>query len=291
MVHRALDTRQAASEIPRCPGGKGDDGETAHPEEHLGYSLAMPPPPVALVTGASSGIGSAVAKRLSREGFSLVLLARREDRLRALAAELSGESCCAAVDVRDKTAFRSAIEGLPPAFSEISVLVNNAGLAAGLEKAQAAKLEDWETMIETNVLGLLYATHAVLPGMVARDRGHVVNLGSVAASYPYPGGNVYGATKAFVKQLSLNLRADLLGTRVRVTDVEPGMVETDFSKVRFGGDEERAKAVYAGMQALSPDDIADVVAYCVKAPPHVNVNRIEIMPVAQAFSPFAVHRG
>lgn len=251
----------------------------------------MPHPLVALVTGSSSGIGAAVARRLAREGFSLVLLARREDRLVALARGLEVPTHVVPIDLRDKPSTQAALAALPAPFRAVDVLVNNAGLAAGLDKAHEAKLEDWETMIETNILGLLYVTHALLPGMVARGRGHIVNVGSVAGSYPYPGGNVYGATKAFVKQLSLNLRADLLGTPLRVTDVEPGMVETDFSLVRFGGDEQRARAVYAGLQPLTADDIADAVTYSVMAPPHVNVNRIELMPVSQAFGPFAVRRG
>jgi 3-hydroxy acid dehydrogenase/malonic semialdehyde reductase len=170
------------------------------------------------------------------------------------------------------------------------VLVNNAGLALGLEPAHRASLDDWETMIDTNCKGLVTCTRALLPGMVERGRGHVVNIGSVAASYPYPGGNVYGATKAFVQQFALNLRADLLGTGVRVTVVEPGMAETEFSLVRFQGDAARAKDVYAGIHPLSADDVADAVTWCVTRPPHVNVNRVEVMPTQQAFSPFAVHR-
>jgi len=168
--------------------------------------------------------------------------------------------------------------------------VNSAGLALGLEPAHRASLDEWEQMIETNCLGLVAMTRAILPGMVERKRGHVVNIGSVAASYPYPGGNVYGGTKAFVHQFSQNLRADLLGTPVRVTVIEPGMVETEFSLVRFGGDAERAGKVYAGMQPLTPEDIADTIVWCTTRPAHVNVNVLELMPVAQAFSPFSVSR-
>ncbi|MCC6646461.1 MAG: SDR family NAD(P)-dependent oxidoreductase [Polyangiaceae bacterium] len=241
-----------------------------------------------MITGASSGIGEAVARRFARDGARLVLAARRGDRLRDLARELGREAHVVELDVRDKQAVRAAVDAIP---WELDVLVNNAGLAAGLAPAARTSLDDWDAMIDTNVRGLVWLTHAVLPGMVARDRGHVVNMGSIAGTYPYPGGNVYGATKAFVAQLSLNLRADLLGTRVRVTNIEPGMVETEFSVVRFGGDEARAKEVYAGMAPMSADDVAEAVWWATSVPAHVNINRIELMPVAQAFSPFAVKRG
>jgi len=245
---------------------------------------------IVLVTGASSGIGAAVARRFAREpGVKLVLAARRADRLEALA--LPVPTHLLPLDVRDRHAVRAAIEGLPAEFADVDVLVNNAGLALGLAPAQEASLDDWDAMIDTNVRGLAYVTRAVLPGMVARDRGHVIQLGSVAGTYPYPGGNVYGATKAFVAQLSLDLRADLLGTRVRVTSVEPGMVSgTEFSDVRFHGDSTRAAGVYEGVQALTPEDVAEAIAWCALQPAHVNVNRIELMPVAQAFGPFAVRR-
>ncbi|HVI94498.1 MAG TPA: SDR family NAD(P)-dependent oxidoreductase, partial [Anaeromyxobacter sp.] len=180
--------------------------------------------------------------------------------------------------------------GLPAPFTEIDVLVNNAGLALGLEPAQRASLDEWETMIQTNCTGLVTVTRAVLPGMIARNRGHVVNVGSVAGTYPYPGGNVYGATKAFVRQFSLNLRSDLLGTPVRVTSIEPGMAETEFSLVRFQGDAERARKVYEGVTPLSGADVADAILWAVTRPPHVNVNALELMPVQQAFAPFAVSR-
>ncbi len=241
-----------------------------------------------MITGASSGIGAAVARRFARDGARLVLAARRGDRLRELSRELGVETHVVALDVREKAAVASAVDALP---WELDVLVNSAGLAAGLSPAQTASLDDWDAMMDTNVRGLVWLTRAVLPGMVARDRGHIVNIGSVAGTYPYPGGNVYGATKAFVAQLSLNLRADLLGTRVRVTNIEPGMVETEFSLVRFGGDAARAKQVYAGTQPMSGDDVAEAVWWATSVPAHVNVNRIELMPVTQAFSPFAVKRG
>ncbi|MFC4167808.1 SDR family NAD(P)-dependent oxidoreductase [Teichococcus aestuarii] len=248
---------------------------------------------ILLVTGASAGFGAAIARRFAQqeEGARIIAAGRRQDRLEALAAELGREKVLPLVlDVRDGAAVAAAIAGLPPAWAEIDLLVNNAGLALGLEPAQRASLEDWETMIDTNVKGLVAVTHAVLPGMVARNRGHVVNIGSTAGEWPYPGGNVYGATKAFVRQFSLNLRADLFGTAVRVTDVEPGLVGgTEFSKVRFG-DEARAAAVYQGTEALTPEDIADAVHWVASRPARVNVNTLQVMPVCQSFGPLRVHR-
>jgi len=243
----------------------------------------------ALVTGATSGIGLACVDRLVREGARVVAVGRRADRLQALAARL-GAVHPLPLDVGDREALERKLAALPHPFDAVDVLVNSAGMALGLEPAQRASLDDWERMIDTNCRALVHVTRLLLPGMVARDRGHVVNVGSVAGSWPYPGGNVYGATKAFVRQFSLNLRSDLLGTGVRVTNVEPGMVETEFSVVRFHGDDARASKVYDGMKPLSAEDIADTVAWCVTRPPHVNVNTIEVMPVQQAFSPFAVSR-
>lgn len=244
----------------------------------------------ALVTGATSGIGLACAEALVGAGARVVAAGRRADRLEALAARLGPALHPLPLDVRDKAAVERALAALPAPFAAIDLLVNSAGLALGLEPAQRASLDDWERMIDTNCRALVHLTRLLLPGMVARDRGHVVNVGSVAGNWPYPGGNVYGATKAFVRQFSLNLRADLLGTGVRVTNVEPGMVETEFSVVRFHGDAARAGKVYEGMRPLSAADIADTVLWCVTRPPHVNVNTIEVMPVQQAFSPFAVDR-
>jgi len=244
------------------------------------------------VTGASNGFGAAIVRRFAAEGARVVALARRQDRLAELAAELGDGVLPVGLDVRDRAAVQDVVAGLPAEFAEIDVLVNNAGLAKGLRPAQEADLDDWDEMIDTNCKGLVYCTRAILPGMVERGRGHVVNLGSVAGSYPYPGGNVYGATKAFVHQFSLNLRSDLHGTGVRATSIEPGMGgDTEFSTVRFGGDQGQADAVYAGMQPLVPADIAEAVYWVVSQPAHVNVNAIEMMPVTQSFAPFQVHRG
>jgi 3-hydroxy acid dehydrogenase/malonic semialdehyde reductase len=245
----------------------------------------------ALVTGASAGFGVAIARRFAASGARVIVCARRADRLTRLAGELGTGVHVLELDVQDRAAVERAIGALPAAFAEIDVLVNNAGLARGLEPAQRAALDDWDQMIDTNCKGLVYTTRAVLPGMVARGRGHVINIGSVAGSYPYPGGNVYGATKAFVHQFSLNLRSDLHGTGVRVTCVEPGLAGgTEFSTVRFNGDEDRARAVYAGMEPLTAEDVAEAVHWAASVPPHVNVNTIELMPVAQSFAAFQIHR-
>ncbi|TCZ59673.1 bifunctional NADP-dependent 3-hydroxy acid dehydrogenase/3-hydroxypropionate dehydrogenase YdfG [Roseicella aquatilis] len=248
---------------------------------------------IVLVTGATAGFGLAIARRFAAEGASIVAVGRRRERLAALQAELgAGRVHPLALDVTDRAAVEDAIAGLPAAFAAVDVLVNNAGLARGLEPAQSADLDDWDAMVDTNVKGLMYMTRAVLPGMVARDRGHVVNIGSTAAEWPYPGGNVYGATKAFVRQFSLNLRADLFGTRVRVTDIEPGLVGgTEFSHVRFKGDDAKAAGLYAGTEPLTPEDIADAVHWVASRPARVNVNTLQVMPVVQSFAPLRVHRG
>jgi 3-hydroxy acid dehydrogenase / malonic semialdehyde reductase len=242
------------------------------------------------VTGASSGFGAAVTRRFAAAGARVVAAARRADRVKELAAELGPGILPLTLDVRDRPAVAAAVAGLPDEFADIDILVNNAGLALGLNSAQEADLDDWDQMIDTNCKGLAYCTRAILPGMVARGRGHVISLGSVAGTYPYPGGNVYGGTKAFVHQFSLDLRSDLHGTGVRVTCVEPGMADTEFSLVRFSGDQAKAGNVYAGMQPLTPDDVAESIFWAATLPAHVNVNTIELMPTAQSFAPFQVAR-
>ncbi|MAD35848.1 SDR family oxidoreductase [Tistrella sp.] len=244
-----------------------------------------------LITGATAGFGAAIARAYAASGDRLVLVGRRTERLEALKAELGGEVHVVTLDVRDRKAVEEAMAALPAPFDAVDVLINNAGLALGLNPAPSADLDDWDTMIDTNIKGVTYMTRAMLPGMVARDRGHIINLGSVAGTYPYPGGNVYGGTKAFVHQFSLNLRADLLGANVRVTSIEPGMADTEFSTVRFGGDKERAAKVYEGMTPMSADDIANVIHWVSKTPRHLNINVLELMPVMQAFNAFAVKRG
>ena len=245
----------------------------------------------ALITGATAGFGAATARRLAADGFRVIATGRRKPRLDALAAELGPSLHPLVLDVTDADAIAALPGSLPEAWRDIDVLVNNAGLALGLSPAQQAELADWDRMVATNITGLIHITHALLPGMVARDRGHIVNLGSVAGAYPYPGGHVYGATKAFVKQFTLNLKADLVGTNVRVTDIEPGLCGgTEFSEVRFFGDKIRADAVYAGTTPLTADDIAEAIAWVLARPAHVNINRIEMMPTCQSVGAFAIKR-
>lgn len=246
---------------------------------------------IAFISGATSGFGQALARRILAAGGKVIATGRRTDRLDAFAQERDTPNLLTLeLDVTDPKAIESAIDNLPPSFQAIDILFNNAGLALGIKGAHEASLKDWDTMIATNISGLVHLTHKVLQGMVARNSGDIVNVGSVAGSYPYPGGNVYGATKAFVHQFSLNLRADLLGKNIRVTSFEPGMCETEFSEVRFGGDKTVAAKVYAGANPLSADDVALTIEGVLRLPSHINVNTIEIMPVCQAFSPFAVHR-
>jgi 3-hydroxy acid dehydrogenase/malonic semialdehyde reductase len=247
---------------------------------------------IIFITGASAGFGAATARRFAKEGHQIIAVGRRQERLDALARELGRERVFAlTLDVRDREAVSSALTRVPKEFADISVLVNNAGLALGLEPAQNAQLEAWDEMVDTNVKGLMYVTRAILPGMVSRNRGHVINMGSIAATYPYPGGNVYGASKAFVRQFSLNLRADLTGTKIRVTDIEPGLVGgTEFSSVRFRGDAERVAKMYQGADALTPEDVAEAVYWVATLPARVNINALEMMPVTQSFGALPVHR-
>lgn len=244
-----------------------------------------------LVTGATAGFGAAFARRFVRDGHRVIATGRRVERLKALADELGPTLFAASLDVTDPKAIAEFVPSLPEDWRQIDVLVNNAGLALGLGPAWESSLEDWDRMIATNVTGLVHLTRAVLPQMVERNDGLILNLGSVAGDYSYPGGNVYGGTKAFVLQFSLNLRSDLAGLNVRVTNIEPGMVTgSEFSKVRFGGDEAKAATVYAGTQSLTPEDIAETASWLISLPPHVNIDRIELMPTCQAGGGFVVKR-
>jgi len=244
------------------------------------------------ITGASAGFGAEMARTFVSHGHRVVLAARRTDRIADLARELGEAALAVTLDVTSRASIEAAVSSLPPEWKQIDVLVNNAGLALNTAPAYEVPLEDWDTMIATNCQGLVTMTRAVLPDMVARGSGLVINIGSVAGHYPYPGGNVYGATKAFVEQFTLNLRADLVGTGVRATNIAPGLCGgTEFSNVRFKGDDAAASKVYEGTQPLTAKDIADTAFWIATLPPHVNVNSIELMPTCQGFSPFAVRRG
>jgi len=248
---------------------------------------------IVLITGASAGIGRSSARAFAREGARIMIAARRAARLTELADELKRDFHAPtypfALDVRDAKAVESAIAGLPREWEAVDILVNNAGLSRGLDKLHEGKLGDWEEMIDTNIKGLLYVSRAVIRGMVERGSGHIVNIGSIAGLEVYPGGNVYCATKSAVRALSQAMRVDLMGTPLRVSNIDPGMVETEFSVVRFHGDQERAGKVYQGLKPLSPDDVAEAIVFCASRPPHVNVSEVIVMPTAQATAMLA-HR-
>ncbi len=246
---------------------------------------------IILVTGATAGFGESITRRFVENGHKVIATGRRQERLQSLKDELGDSVLTLQLDVRNRAAIEQALDSLPAAWRDIDVLVNNAGLALGLEPAHKANVEDWETMIDTNNKGLIYMTRAVLPGMVERNRGHIINIGSTAGSWPYAGGNVYGATKAFVQQFSLNLRTDLHGTAVRVTNIEPGLVGgTEFSNVRFKGDDDKAGKTYENTNALSAEDVCEAVWWVATLPKHVNINTLEMMPVSQTWAGLSVHR-
>jgi 3-hydroxy acid dehydrogenase / malonic semialdehyde reductase len=244
-----------------------------------------------LVTGATSGFGKAIAEKCAADGARLIITGRRKARLEALVKTLGkkGKVHALCFDVRDRKATEQALKSLPKDFRNITALINNAGLALGIEPAQRASLAQWEQMVDTNIKGLMTITRLLLPGMVERGKGYIINIGSMAGHYPYPGGNAYGGTKAFVEQFSLGLRSDLVGTPVRVTHIAPGLAETEFSLVRLG-DEKKAKDVYKGTEPLVAADIAEAVHWCLTRPAHVNVNSMEIMPTCQAPGPLLIHR-
>lgn len=243
------------------------------------------------ITGATSGFGKACAKKFANT-HNLILSGRRKNRLDELKKELSSnnEIYCLDFDIQSSSEMTEALKELPKDL-DIDLLINNAGLALGLEAADKADLNHWEQMIQTNITGLVRLTREILPGMVLRNKGMIINIGSIAGSWPYPGGNVYGATKAFVAQFSRNLRADLFDKNIRVTNIEPGLAETEFSIVRFEGDKEKAKSVYKGLQAIMPEDIAEQCFWIANQPEHININSIEVMPTCQAWGPLQVSRG
>jgi len=246
---------------------------------------------IVLVTGATAGFGESITRRFIANGHKVIATGRRHERLQELKEELGDNLLTAQLDVRNRAAIEEMIANLPADWRNIDILVNNAGLALGMEPAHQANVDDWETMIDTNNKGLIYMTRAVLPGMVERNRGHIINIGSTAGNWPYAGGNVYGATKAFVRQFSLNLRTDLHGTAVRVTDIEPGLVGgTEFSNVRFKGDDAKAEQAYENANALSAEDVTEAVWWVATLPKHVNINTLEMMPVSQTYAGLSVHR-
>ncbi len=246
----------------------------------------------AIITGATSGFGQACAYKFAQDGYKLVIVGRRKERLDALTSELSKTTQVHPIvlDVRERQNVFDAFYNLPSEFNQPDILINNAGLALGLEPAHQANLDDWENMIDTNCKGLMYCTRALLPGMVERKCGHIINVGSMAGNWPYPGGNCYGASKAFVQQFSRNLRSDVHGTGVKITNIEPGFAKTEFSLVRFKGDEGRSETLYEGAEHLSPEDIADIILWTANTPNHVNINTLEVMPTNQSWSALAIHK-
>lgn len=243
-----------------------------------------------LITGATSGFGAAAVERFAGAGWRVIATGRRAERLQPFVDRLGADKVhAAAFDVRDEAAMEAALSALPEDFRGIDVLINNAGLALGTAPAQNASLQDWRTMIDTNITALVTLTHRLLPGLIER-KGAIINMSSVAASYPYPGGNTYGGSKAFVKQFSLGLRSDLHGTGVRVTSIEPGMAETEFTLVRTHGDQAASDKMYGGADPMTAEDIAEQLYYIATLPPHLNINRLEIMPVTQSFAGFQVDR-
>lgn len=246
-----------------------------------------------LITGASSGIGAACARAFAQDGAKLILAARRLDRLKQLAQALQQDfhtqTYLLQLDVCDRSQVESTLNSLPEPWANIDILINNAGLSRGLDKLYEGKIQDWEEMIDTNIKGLLYVTRWLVPGMVQRGRGHILNIGSIAGHQAYPGGAIYCATKAAVRILSAGLKIDLLGTPIRVSEIDPGMVETEFSQVRFHGDKERAQKVYEGVTPLTPDDIAEVAVFCATRPPHVNISEIVVLATDQSTATM-VHR-
>jgi serine 3-dehydrogenase len=247
-------------------------------------------PKTVLITGATSGFGRATAQRFAAEGWNVIATGRRADRLQTLQDSLGDRVHTLTFDIRDADAMQAALATLPDDFQGIDLLVNNAGLALGTAPAQGADLGQWRQMIDTNVTALVTLTHALLPGLIER-RGAIVNVSSIAATYPYTGGNVYGATKAFLSQFSLGLRSDLHGTGVRVTSIEPGLAETEFTLVRTSGNQSASDQLYAGAQPITDADIADAIWWVANLPPHLNINRLELMPVSQSFAGFQIHRG
>lgn len=245
---------------------------------------------IVLVTGAGAGIGAATARRFASEGARVIAVDYQNDRLVETVNGFENSMLCLDLDLRNSDAVFSTIADLPNDFRDITILVNNAGVGPGLEPAHEAQLADWEAIVDTNIKGVLYCTRAILPGMVERERGHIVNISSTAATNNYKGGNVYGGSKAFVRQFSLNLRCDLLGTPIRVSSIEPGMTETRFQEVRFREDSRKSAAHYEGLTPLSGDDLADVIFYATMVPAHVNINTLQVTPISMAPAGYAIHR-